>query len=232
MRKLLKLLALIFLLMIVNSACHKSSNFSDEIKDETSTETDNELENKDFPFVYYEDDELENKDFPSINYEHLNTRKDKVIIKTRSNAEAKELSKQAIFLSERPAYDVGIWVIATIDSSKTNLNDLLKVHGVIDATYGLEYENVLHYPSDQIFVQLKEELSPIDVLGDIGLEINSKSIELINPYDKIYLITLDLKLDDILNTCRYIAETGMCEFAEPSFFREMKNNALIQTIKN
>ena len=94
---------------------------------------------------------------------------------------------------------------------------MLKINGVIDAAYGMEYENVLHYLSNQIFVKLKEELSVSD------LDIRSESIELINTFDKIHLITLNIKLDEVLNTCKYLVDFGICEFAEPSFFREMKS---------
>ena len=150
----------------------------------------------------------------------FNIRKDKVIIKTKSDADAKELTKQDIFLSDRPAYDVaGCWVIATIDSVKTQLNDIMQLSGVVDAAYGLEYGKDLHYPSNQIFLQCS---APEDVLARIGLAKNVESIELINPYSTIYLITLNVKLGDIVKICRNLYESGLCHFAEPVFFREMR----------
>ena len=198
MAKPLKFLIFLFLAISI-MGCNKTTEKHDE----------NEMEKHD-------ENEMENQNIPLTNYEHLNIRKDKVIVKTRSNAEAKELSKKDIFLSDRPAYDIDVFVIATIDPSKTNLNDLLKIHGVIDAAYGMEYENVMHYPSNKIFIQLKKGLSVLD------LDIDSESIELINPFDKIYLVTLNIKLDEVLNTCKYLSDSGICEFAEPSFLKEIK----------
>ncbi|MDR2968477.1 MAG: hypothetical protein LBV32_02595 [Tannerellaceae bacterium] len=92
----------------------------------------------------------------------FNIRKDRVIIKTNSETEAKELCKQDVFLSDRPAYDVAyVWVLASIDPEKTNLDDLLKLPGVVDATYGLECEDgILHYPTNRIYIKLNEGLAP------------------------------------------------------------------------
>jgi subtilisin family serine protease len=153
----------------------------------------------------------------------LNIREDRVIIKTNSEAEAIELSKQKIFLSDRPAYDVAyVWVLASIDPAETNLEDLLKLPGVVDVTYGLEYEDgTLQYPTDKIYVKFKE-LSPEEALEKAGLTKNVVAVELYDADRKGYDVTLNVKLSDILRICRDLYESGLCEWAEPSFFREMK----------
>jgi len=148
-------------------------------------------------------------------------RKDKVIIKTKSATDAKSLCEQKIFLS---AYDVSyVWVIATVDSN-TTLDDLMQITEVVDATFALEHEDgTLHYPSDQIFIQTIKKLYPQTVFEDIGFSENVKSVEMFNSYSDIYLTTLDVKLGDILQTCKNFVDSGLFKFAEPSFFREMKS---------
>ena len=153
--------------------------------------------------------------------EFFNIRKDKVIIKTESAEDAKALCKHDVFLS---AYDVAyIWVIATIDPSKTVLNDLLKMPGVFDATYGLEYtDGTMQYPTDLVSVNFKEGKLPEEVLNAIGLTENVESVEFIYPDFNGYNITLNVGLSDIMQICRDLYESGLCEAASPSFIREMK----------
>jgi len=57
--------------------------------------------------------------------EYLKIRKDKIILKAKSVAEAKLLTKQIAF---RSAYDVDYdMVIATIDTLQINIDDLTKI---------------------------------------------------------------------------------------------------------
>jgi len=150
--------------------------------------------------------------------------KDKVMIKTKSEADAKELCNQSLF---RSADIVNfVFVLASIDPTKTKLDDLLKRSDVVSATYGLKYldGSTIQYPNGEIFVKCKEEHSVEKLLNDTGLNENVESMELFRPETKIYLISLNVNLGDIFAACRKLFETGFCEFAEPSFFREMKLN--------
>jgi subtilisin family serine protease len=155
----------------------------------------------------------------------FNIQKDRVIIKTTSAEEAKRLCKQDVFLSDRPAYDIAyIWVLASIDPEKTNLDDLLKLPGVVDAAYGLEYEDgTLQYSTDKIYVNFKGA-SPKDALAKVELTESIVTADLYDADRKGYNVTLDVKLSDVLQICRELYESDMCEWAEPSFFREMKPN--------
>ncbi len=151
---------------------------------------------------------------------YLKIRKDKLILKCTSAEDAKALTKEPFFTS---AYDVGHWVIGTIEPKKTKLDELLKEPEVVSATYGLEYsDGTLQYPTDRIYVKFKEGLTPEAVLDEIGLTESVEAIELFNPYSEIYKITLNVGLGDILKICRELFETDLCEWAEPNFFREMK----------
>ena len=155
-----------------------------------------------------------------VKKDYLTTVRDKVILKTNSETKAEELSKSDIFLL---AYDVAyIWVIATINPKATNLSDLIKMKGVVDAAYGIKDNNGVRYLSDQISVQFKEGQSPENVLQKVGLTKSVISIELIDSFSEIYLITLNVNLGDIPTVCRYLFKSGLCEFAEPSFFREFQ----------
>ena len=154
------------------------------------------------------------------NRDVLSIRKDKVIVKTKSEGEAKALSSQTVFLS---AYNVGFWVFGTIDPSKTNLDKLMELSVVVDATYGLVSEDgVLHYPSDKIFLKCKEGESPENILIINNLDKDVEAIKLFDQFSEIFEISLNVRLSDILMSCRLLHESKKCEFAEPSFFREMK----------
>ena len=158
--------------------------------------------------------------------EYFIVRKDKVILKCKSEAEAKALAKQKIFLSAYTiAYDESSsWVIGTIDPEKTKLNDLLQKSEVVSATYGLEYvDGALQYPTDRISVTFKKGQTPESVLDAIGLTENVEAIELFDSWSDLYLITLNIKLSDILLTSRILFESELCVSAEPSFFLELKH---------
>ncbi len=153
--------------------------------------------------------------------EYLKIRKDKMIIKTKSPEDAKALVKETVFYSAYDIYDN--MVIATIDTLQTKLDGLNKKLDVFDVAYALEYKDgVLHYPSYRMFVKFKKGQSSAKVLDNIGLTKSIKAIELFNPYSEIYKITLDVKLEQIMQICRSLYESGCCVFAEPSFIREMK----------
>ena len=151
-------------------------------------------------------------------------RKDKVIIKTDSEADAKALIENEIF---QFAYTVGYtWVLATIDPKKTTLDDLLKIEGVVDATYGLEYvDGSFAYPKNQIALICKEDQPLETVLEFVGLTKNVEVIELFNPNSGLYLITLYAKLGNILKISRDLYESGLC-IVSPSFILQLKTHLL------
>ena len=152
---------------------------------------------------------------------YFNIRKDRVILKTRNEADAKALSEHEVFIF---AYDVSyIWVIGYIDPQKTSLDDLIKIPEVVDATYGLEYaDGTLIYPSHQISVKGKDDNHPENILKDDALYENVVAIDLFDSYSEIYLITLNVKLSDILSICRDMFESDLYICAAPTSFREMK----------
>ena len=148
-------------------------------------------------------------------------RKDKVIIKCKTEADAKELTKQNVFIT---AYNVNYdMVIATIDPKKTNLENLMQIASVVSSTYGLEYsDGNLQYPTNKIFVSIKEGQSIESILHHIKISENVEEIELFNENKSTYLVSLNVKLGDILKICRNLFESELCEYAEPSFIREIK----------
>jgi len=181
-----------------------------------------------------QDSDSMDMDFPLSDYYYteqdevisLTVSYDKVIIKAKSANDAKELCRQSIFSS---AYQIGFdddaryHVIATVDPSKTKLGDLLKRPEVVNAAYGLKsIDGSLHYPNDVIFVKCKEGQSPDRILESIELSKKVVSVELFDSISEIYLVTLDIPFSDALSTCRKIFESGLCKFAEPSFFLELK----------
>jgi hypothetical protein len=151
--------------------------------------------------------------------EFFKVRKDKLVLKCQSADDAKALCKESVFLS---AYDVNyVWVIGTINPQKTTLDDLLKIPQVVDATYGLEYKDgTLHYPTDKIYVKFKDGKSPEGVIAESDLAENVVTIELVDEFHQGYLITLNAPLGNILQICRNLFESGLCNSASPSFIRE------------
>ena len=153
--------------------------------------------------------------------EYFTIRKDKVILKTKSEVEAKTLYEEDAFTS---AYNVGYWVIGTIDPKKTKLDDLLRNSDVISGTYGLEYGNgSLFYPTDEIAFKLKEGHTIEEILNAADITESVVTTELFNPLSVIYIITLDVALGDILQISRKMFETELCEFAAPPFIWELKS---------
>ena len=153
--------------------------------------------------------------------ETLAIRNDRVIMKINPEADAKAFAGQSIFSS---ALDMGYgWVIASINPKKTKLDGLKKMAEVEDAAFGLEYSvGTVQYLTYQIFVGCKENEEPEKILALAGLSENVVTMELLNEHNEIYVMTLNVKLEQIFQFCRALYETGLCEFAEPSFFREIK----------
>ena len=65
----------------------------------------------------------------------------------------------------------------------------------------------------------KKGQSPESVLAHVGLTEKVEAIELFIPDcdSDTYLVTLNVKLDHILQVCKNLAESGLCYFAEPDF---------------
>jgi hypothetical protein len=153
--------------------------------------------------------------------EMLAIKNDRVIIKTKSVADAKTLAVNSVFRSTQNLGEG--WVIASIDPKKTKLDVLKKMPEVDDATYGLEYtDGTMQYPSYHVFVKFKKQEDPTKVIANARLSESVVIIELFDEYNDIYNILLNVKLEKILQTCRDLYESGLCEFVEPSFFRVMK----------
>ncbi len=153
--------------------------------------------------------------------DYFNVRKDRVIIKTNSEVDAKQICELPLFIS---AQNVNFtWVIAKIDSQKTDIEDLLRIPNVIDATYGLEYsDGTIQYPTDIIYAKAKEGASTEEAFSRAGVSENIKAMNLSNPHSKIHNVRVDAKLSNILKICRDLSESGSLESAAPSFFREIR----------
>jgi hypothetical protein len=153
--------------------------------------------------------------------ETFKIRKDKVILKTKSEAIAKTLSKDAIF---HTAYNMHDWVIASIDTLQIKLDGLLMQRtDIVDAAYALEYSNdAFYYSTGQIAVKLKKGYSIEKLLNETGLNKNIESIELFDTYSELYVINLNVKLGEILQVSRSLYETGLFEIAAPSLMWEIK----------
>lgn len=124
--------------------------------------------------------------------ESFTVRRDRVIIKADSEAKVQELVGNPVFLS---AYGMSyIWVIGTIDPSATDLEDLMQIPGVADATYGLEYtDGTMQFPKDIIYARLNGTTAA-GAFDKIGRKDDIKSVELSNPERNGYRITLNAPL--------------------------------------
>ena len=179
---------------------------------------DDDLEARTTDFYYTDEGKIES----------FSIRKDKVIIKAKSEAEAEALCGQPVFsLAFIVGFDVhsGVsyfWVIGDIDPKKTKLADLMQLPEVADATYGLEYTNgTLHYPQNKVYVKCKDGQSLENVLNECSLSNYVEKTELVNPYSELFLVTLNVKLGDILRISRELYTSGLCKAASPSYFLVM-----------
>ncbi len=79
---------------------------------------------------------------------------------------------------------------------------------------------MMQYPRNEIFIRPKPGFTPQQVFEQVGMSEEIASIELFNEYHNIYFITLDVSVGGILRRCRRLYESGLCEFADPNFFRD------------
>ena len=193
-------------LLLIAFSCGKDNLDSDDPSNDFFL-----YDNKGNPYDFFYGDEGKK--------EILSVRKDKVIIITETEVDAKALIEKSVFSQ---AYNTGERVMATIDPKKTHLGDLWKMPGVVDATYGLEYvDGTLQYPKNVIYAIFAEGYTPEEVLDAAGLIESVEDIELRDPFYKGYYITLNAKLGDILRISRDLFEMGLCIAAQPSFVRQM-----------
>ena len=148
-------------------------------------------------------------------------RKDQVILLCESYDDAQNVCKNEVLINASPINFV--FVVATIDPKKTKLKDLLKLPGVVDATYGLEHiRGGLIWPTNRIAVKIRAGQTPEKALEEAGLSKYVLSIEELDPDEMVYRITLDVKLGEILKTCRVLVELGLCDIATPTVIFEFK----------
>jgi len=149
--------------------------------------------------------------------------KDKVILKTKSETDAKNLCKHPVFLGASDIKftheDIDGWVIAIIDPQKTKLNDLMQIPEVVDATYAINIGPCVYYPTDMISVGFQHGYSPDHFVNHHELGESVKSIKQFFKDDpQIHIITFNAKMGDIIEISRRLYETGWFEFAMPIFF--------------
>ena len=194
----------VLFLMAVGCGFH-----ADESSDENSSEYEEQVfMDKKTDFYYNDKGEKE----------FFNIRKDKLILKCKSETQAKALIKDFFFLT---AYDMGVWVIATINPSIIKLHDVLQRPEVLTGTYGLEEAGDFYYPTDRIAVKLKDGYTLEEVLDATGITENVVTTELFDSYSEVYLIYLNVELGDILRVSRMLYETGSCIIAAPSMTWEI-----------
>lgn len=143
--------------------------------------------------------------------------KDYVIIEAEQGYDTRNFINQPALLhghTWRP------WTTAevVIDPNETDLDDITQMPGVADATYLLLYAYGEHYyPTNRIYVEFKNGITPEEALEEVGLTENIVSIELKYEKRNGYGIILNVKLNEIINICNTLYEFGLCTVAEPSF---------------
>ena len=147
---------------------------------------------------------------------YFTVRKDKVLIKTNQESNASSLSAQDAFQSV--SIINGNTVIATVNPLDFDIEQLPPSALISDMTYMLEYTNgELQCPTDKIFVKCNGEYTIEQVIA--GIQEQVVSAELTYPESEVYTLTLNTKLNDVLALTHTLFESGLCEFAEPSFLR-------------
>lgn len=142
-------------------------------------------------------------------------RTDKVLLETSDKILRSQLPKVG---SLDMAFD-NIFV-ATIDSTKQTIKAIKDNPYIKKATNLLEYsDGTLQALTNEIFVQCENQELIEKSLNILGIKKNVVKIETIIPEDHIFLITFDYEVTDMMEICRGLYESGLVEFAEPSFLR-------------
>lgn len=205
-----KMIAFLFAGVLISALCMACGGSTPPVPPEQPEPPEVPKEPQEVSFYYRGDQKIE-----------LTVREDKVITKTASNEDAKVLCENEIFIFEGIRWPQGEYIIASIDPATTTIEDVRKVTGVLSATYGLEGDfGLMCWPTDQIFVKPVEGTSIGNIIDEAVLSEYIKETELSNPYSGSYLITLNLNLEHILWASNELFETELCEYAEPSFYRE------------
>jgi hypothetical protein len=148
--------------------------------------------------------------------EYLKIKKDMALVRCTPETDIETWIEQFDFTSA----DI-LWnnlVIVRFDSLQLNLNHLQRNSNILDVAYALEYaDGAIQIPTNHIFIKMSDRGSPEDLLNSFGFEQNIEKIELFDPYNDTYLVTLNIPLGDILLTCRNLYETGKCELVTPNF---------------
>lgn len=141
-------------------------------------------------------------------------RKDRVAIKTGSYEQARVMSMEEILQFGDVCHYLGEWAYGAIDSTQTDLSDVLALPGALDATYGLKSENGgLVYPLNQVLATFVSG-TPEKALEKTGLSQYVADIHLFEG-SGIYLITFDLRAEETLRICRALHETKECTIVQP-----------------
>ena len=176
----------------------------------------------------------------------LTVRKDMVGVRTKSLDDAEYLFKQKIFLwpeicpvSNPANFEFRYWLKSLIDPEETNLDDILKLPGVLDAMYLYSYEvevaNHLtggtimeewcNFPTDliQIYLNYEEEQSIEKVLNHSVLSGKVYSYKKFS-YDSnirgAYIIGLNSPMADMSRITRELNESGLCYAKFESIYYE------------
>jgi subtilisin family serine protease len=156
--------------------------------------------------------------------EHFKIRKDKIAIRTKSKVKAEELLLQESFRHMKKMQNDLLF--ATVDSGvvKTDkLEQLEQREEISDVHYFLEYaDGALQLPTERIFVKPKHGQSLKRIIQESGLSGKVKTSKEINSIDGIHMLTLDVKMKNILQVCRIVYKTGLVDFVEPCFTRQIR----------
>ncbi|MCL2168167.1 MAG: S8 family peptidase [Lentimicrobiaceae bacterium] len=155
--------------------------------------------------------------------ESFKIRKDMVIFKCQSETDIDVFLGQSFFTMSNSFNDN--LIIATIDTLKMKFDKLKQTPTIMDITYALEYaDGTILLPTNDIVIQMKVGKSIEEVFDYIGLGDKIIRTTLENKYQEIYVVSLDVSLENILQISRNLYETGWCELAAPSFFVKMKQH--------
>ncbi|MDR0872624.1 MAG: S8 family serine peptidase [Prevotellaceae bacterium] len=158
---------------------------------------------------------------PNGEKELFKIRKDKILIKAKSEDYSKELLSRDVFISAFRLNRKDI--VASIDTAKNTFEDLRKDPNIVDVAYGLEYaDSTLYFPTKRIFIKSKEGLKIESVIEKTKLKEIIEKIELIDVANEIYLVNLKINIGEVLGLTRKLYESGLFEFVEPSLLSFVK----------
>jgi len=149
-----------------------------------------------------------------------------------------KLKKDMALVKHRPETSIDTWlaqsnftsstiisnnlVIVSFDSMQMNLNNLKQNSNILDAVYALENAyGSKQIPTNVIIIKLKVGNLIEELFNSVGLIQYVEEVELFNIYENIYVATLNIPLGDVMLWSRSLFETGKCDFATPSFLRNL-----------